>query len=219
MQKGNKRTLFVGVGFILAFVFWTVLICTVDVQAIGPQGSKVGLATINGFFCERIGVNTLLYEITDWLGLVPIAVALGFAVMGLVQWIKRKSLLKVDRSLFILGGFYLCVIAVYALFEVVVINYRPTLIEGILETSYPSSTTLLVLCVMPTAVMQTNERIKNGVLKKCVAWLIVIFTAFTVIGRFFSGVHWFSDIFGGMLFSVGLVVVYFSLVGRKGKDF
>ena len=219
MQKGNKRTLFVGIGFLISFVLWSVLVYTVDVQAIGPQGSKVGLATINGFFCERIGVNTLLYEITDWLGLVPIAVAFGFAVLGLVQWIKRKSLLKVDRSLFILGGFYLCVMAVYAFFEIVVINYRPTLIDGILEASYPSSTTLLVLCVMPTAVMQTNERIKNGVLKKCVAWLIVIFTAFMVIGRFFSGVHWFSDIFGGILFSVGLVLVYYSIWKGVSTDF
>lgn len=219
MQKGNKRTLFVGIGFLISFVLWSVLICTVDVQAIGPQGSKVGLATINGFIRGRIGVNILLYEITDWLGLVPIVVALGFAVMGLVQWIKRKSLLKVDRSLFILGGFYLCVMAVYAFFEIVVINYRPTLIDGILEASYPSSTTLLVLCVMPTAVMQTNERIKNGVLKKCVAWLIVIFTAFMVIGRFFSGVHWFSDIFGGILFSVGLVLVYYSIWKGMSTDF
>lgn len=169
MQKGNKRTLFAGIGFLILFVIWTVLICTVDVQMIGPQGSKVGFATINGFVCERIGVNILLYEITDWLGLVPIAIAFGFAVLGLVQWIKRKSLLKVDRSLFMLGGFYICVMAVYALFEIVVINYRPTLINGVLEASYPSSTTLLVLCVMPTAVMQLNDRIKNGIFKS--AWL------------------------------------------------
>ena len=92
-----------------------------------------------------------------------------------------------------------------------VVKYRPILINGILEASYPSSTTMLVMCVMPPAIMQFNERIKNNVFKKCVNILITAFIAFMVIARLLSGVHWFSDIIGSALLSSGLVMIYHSV--------
>ena len=194
-----------------AFVLWTVAICFVDVRAIGPQSSSVGFAGINGFVHNLTGVHWGLYNITDWLGLVPIFVCMGFGILGLVQWIKRKSIRKVDYDIFVLGGFYIVTIAAYLFFESVVINYRPELINGYLEASYPSSTTLLVMCVMPTAVMQFNSRIKNKVLRNIIAVAIIAFIAFIVIGRLVSGVHWFTDIVGGALLSAGLVTMYYSV--------
>ena len=211
MEKKNKKRLVLGAGLVVAFVLWTVLVCFVDVRTIGSEGSSVGFATLNGFVHELTGVNWLLYTVTDWLGLVPIAAALGFAILGLVQLIKRKSLWKVDHSILALGVFYIVVMAAYLVFEIVVINYRPTLIEGYLEASYPSSTTMLVMCVMPTAAMQLNARIKNTVFRRCVIITIMVFIAFMVIGRFLSGVHWITDIIGGALFSAGVVTTYFSI--------
>lgn len=207
----KRKMLWMGMGLIVVFVLWTVLVSVVDVRAIGPNGSSVGFATLNGYVHDLTGVNMRLYSITDWLGLVPIGVALGFATLGLVQWIKRKSLFKVDRGILALGGFYVAVMAVYILFEFVIINSRPTLIDGYLEASYPSSTTMLVMCVMPTAMMQLRTRIKNNGLKQCVMILITVFTAFMVIGRLASGVHWITDIIGGALVSAGLVITYASV--------
>jgi undecaprenyl-diphosphatase len=139
---------------------------------------------------------------------VPIAVAFGFAVLGLIQWIKRKNILKVDCDILILGGFYLLVMAAYVIFEFVVINRRPVLIEGYLETSYPSSTTMLVTTVMPVAFMQLKARMKNRVARRVVSVAIVAFTVFMVLGRLISGVHWASDIIGGLLISASLVLAY-----------
>ena len=218
MEKKNKKRLALGVSLVVAFVLWTVLVRFVDVQAIGPDGSSVGLATLNRFVHELTGVNWILYTVTDWLGLVPIAVALGFAILGLVQLIKRKSLWKVDYSILALGVFYIVVMAAYIFFEIVVINYRPTLIDGYLEASYPSSTTMLVMCVMPTAAMQLNVRIKNTVFRRCAVIIIVVFTAFMVIGRLISGVHWISDIIGGALLSAGLVIIYYSIGNTLTKN-
>ena len=215
MKNTDKKKFIVGAGFLAAFVLWTVLVRLVDVRAIGPNGSSVGCATLNGYVHKFTGVNFHLYTITDWLGLVPIGVAFGFAILGLVQWIKRKSLLKVDRSLLVLGGFYIVVLAAYIFFEIVVINYRPVLIDGYLEASYPSSTTMLVMCVMPAAMMQLRERIKNDVFRRCVMISIVTFIAFMVIGRLVSGVHWLSDIIGGALISAGLVMIYASVSMQK----
>ena len=218
MEKKNSRLFWLGVGLLAVFVLWTVLIRFVDVEAIGPRQSSVGFATLNGYIHNLTGVNMSLYTITDWLGLVPIGVAFGFAVLGIVQCIKRKSLLKVDRSILTLGGFYIVVMAVYILFEIVVINYRPTLIDGYLEASYPSSTTILVMCVMPTAMMQLRTRIKNDLFRRCVMLTITVFITFMVIGRLVSGVHWITDIIGGALLSTAIVLMYYSIGNIVAKS-
>ena len=207
----KKQKFYIALGLLAAFALWTTAISLIDVQPIGPQGSTVGFATLNVFVHNLTGVHMTLYTITDWLGLVPVVFGFGFAMLGLVQWVKRKSILKVDHSILILGGFYIVTLAVYLFFESYVINYRPVLIEGYLEASYPSSTTLLVLCVMPTAMMQLRDRIKQPMLRKCVSVVITAFIAFMVIGRLVSGVHWLTDIIGGVLLSAGLVILYDSL--------
>ena len=190
------------------FVLWTWAVTVIDVQPIGPNGSCVGFAALNGTVHRLTGVHFPLYTVTDWLGLVPVAAAFGFAVLGLCQWIRRGSPLRADGDILALGVFYLAVIAAYLLFEEIPINYRPTLIDGRLEVSYPSSTTLLVLTVMPTAAMQLHTRIKHQTLRRCIIASIVLFVLFMVIGRLISGVHWLTDIIGGIWLSGGLVMLY-----------
>ena len=217
MKKETKKNFGIAAILLGAFVVWTAAVQLVDVQPIGPQGSTVGFATVNSWVHNLTGVHMSLYTVTDWLGLVPIGVAMGFALLGLIQWIKRKHLRQVDYSIIVLGGFYLLVMAAYVLFEVVVINYRPVLINGYLEASYPSSTTMLVLCVMPTTLMQLNARIKSQTLKRWVGFGITAFILFMVIGRLLSGVHWFTDIIGGALLSAGLVMLYYSITSLEIK--
>ena len=203
---------------LVAFALWTIAIRFIDVKAIGPKGSIVGFATVNQLVHNLTGVHISLYIITDWLSLVPFCFIMGFAFLGLIQWIKRKNLFKVDFSILVLGGFYIVVMAVYILFEIFVVNYRPILISGFLEASYPSSTTMLVMCVMPTAIMQFNTRIKNNVLKRCVTSAITVFIVFMVTLRLISGVHWFTDIIGGGLLSTGLVLMYHSICTLEIKQ-
>lgn len=207
MQR-KHNTLWLGLGLLAAFAVWTGLVSAVDVRPIGPDGSSVGFAAMNGAFHTATGVHWALYTITDWMGLIPAAVALGFAGLGLLQLIRRKSIWKVDRTLLVLGGFYVAVLAAYVLFETVVINYRPVLIDGRLEASYPSSTTMLALCVLPAAVMQLRARVQNAAMRRAVLAILAAITAFLVVGRLLSGVHWLSDILGGALLSAGLVALY-----------
>ena len=213
----RNKSFYVAVSFLVATAVWTVAVCFIDVRAIGPDGSSVGFATLNGLVRDAVGVNMTLYTVTDWLGAVPIAFALGSAILGLVQLFSRKSLLKVDRSIIALGSFYILVVGAFLLFEVMAINYRPVLIDGRLEASYPSSTTLLTLTVMPTAVMQLRERIKNRAVLRGFTVAIAVFTLFMTVGRLFSGVHWFTDIVGGALLSAGLVMLYRSVSSLEIK--
>ena len=207
----NKKILFSGIGAVFAFIAFTAAVSLIDIRPIGPNGSSVGFAALNGFINKITGTNLFLYNLTDWLSIIPLLFIFGFGLLGLFQLIKRKNLIGVDKDILILGGFYFIVLAVYLFFEICVINYRPILINGILEPSYPSSTTLLITCVMVTAALQLYNRIRNHLLRKVMIFAIISFTAFMVIARLISGVHWFTDIIGGLILSTGLITIYYSL--------
>ncbi len=208
MKQHAKRGIISGTALILAFILWTLLIQTVDVRPVGVNGTNVGFAAVNTWFHRLTGVHMGLYTVTDWLGLVPIAVCIGFGLLGLVQWVRRRSIAKVDRDILLLGGYYILVILGYLIFEMIPINYRPILINGAMEASYPSSTTLLVLSVMPTLLFQVNRRAKGQTVRRMTAAFVVLFSAFMVIGRLVAGVHWLTDIVGSVLLSAGLYSLY-----------
>ena len=216
----NKTGIFFvcGVGLLAAFALWTIALSCIDVQPIGPDGSSVGFAAMNDAVHGMTGVSMTLYHLTDWLGLVPVAFAAGFAVLGFVQLVRRRSLWKVDASVLLLGGCYIAVMAAYLYFEMYPVNFRPVLIDGRLEASYPSSTTLACLVIMPTAMMQLHGRISSRKLRRVVMTGMAAFTALTVLGRVLSGVHWASDIIGGMLLSGGLVLLYAGAVRLTRKN-
>ena len=198
----------------VTFILWTVAVCHIDVAPIGPKGSYVGFSTLNVAFHQLTGVHLTLYIATDWLSLIPLGCILGFATLGLIQWIRRRTLAKVDGSILTLGGFYGIVMAAFLFFEQVVINYRPILIDGVLEASYPSSTTLLVLCVMPTTIFQLKHRIKHPGPRNILVWTFTVFSGFMVVARTISGVHWLTDIIGGVLLSAALVLLYLAITQK-----
>lgn len=216
--KKSRKFFYFSICLFAVFLAWTAAVCFVDVRSIGPMDSKVGLAAMNGFVHKMTGVNMTLYTVTDWLGILPVCFVFGFAFLGLSQWIKRKKFCAVDKNILALGSFYIAVAAVYVFFEVFVINRRPVLIEGMLEASYPSSTTVLTLCVMSTAAVQFYLRIKNAVLKRIAVSAICAFAVFMVAGRLLSGVHWLNDIIGGILISASLFMMYYSFIFYENEQ-
>lgn len=207
MERKTNRFALPG-GLLAVFALWTAAVYLVDVQPIGPLGSEVGFAALNGWFHALTGVHLWLYDLTDLLSVVPLGLCGAFGILGLCQWVRRKKLRRVDRDLLLLGGFYLAVAAFFVAFECFPVNFRPVLIEGRLEASYPSSTTLLVICVMSTAQMQLRRRLRPGALRRMVCAMLPCFAAFMVLARLVSGVHWLTDILGGAVLSAALVTAY-----------
>lgn len=218
MKKNGKIEWLVGSMLILAFAVWTILVQSVDVQPIGPQGTEVGFASVNRWFHKLTGVHMSLYTITDWLGLIPVFVCMIFGGIGFVQLMKRRRLFRVDYDILYLGIYYVIVIFGYLIFEIIPVNYRPILIEGFLEASYPSSTTLLVLSVMPTLSFQIKRRVKMASLKNSICILGTLFSTFMVTGRLISGVHWLTDIIGSVMLSAGLFCIYKAVVLRFYRE-
>ena len=201
------------------FVLFAVLIFVLsfDMQPIGPDGSSVGLATINGAVHEFVGVNWALYAITDWGGLVPIASMLVFFVVGLVQLVKGKGPAAVDKAVLLLGVNYAVMLGLFLLFNEVVINYRPVLVDGFLEPSFPSSTSLLAVGAFGPAAAWCSMRLTGKRRQAAVAacWVLA---ALLVAGRVASGVHWITDIVGGVLLGLALTFAYCGAVGCMQRN-
>ena len=207
MEKRRKEILLCGGLFAVAIIY-TLLVKYIDVQEIGPNDSLVGFATINNFMFNLTGVNMLWYDITDWWGFVPLFIAFIYAMIGFIQMIKRRNILKVDKEILGLCVYYIIVIGLYIFFETCIINYRPTLMDGILEASYPSSHTLLSVCICGSSLIINKYLFKNRNFFKAENIISILSILVIVIGRFISGVHWFTDIVGAILISIALLKAF-----------
>ena len=216
----NKNNLFVsGISGLLVMIL-IVLVRFVDVRPIGPEGTSIGLSRLNGFFFRLSGVNILWYHITDWLGVAAILVAFLFAMAGFVQLIKRRSILKVDHEILALGGLYIVVIGLYVLFEIVIVNYRPIIMpDGTHpEASFPSSHTMLVCVIMGSAIMLIGKYVKEKRICRVLRGICAAIIGMTVIGRLIAGVHWFTDIVGGVLISIFLLSLFSEVLKRTRRN-
>lgn len=210
----KKKNLYISIFLIFLSVLFTILVKVIDVKPIGPNNSKVGFSFINEFFHKSIGVNMVWYKITYILGIIIILIAVSYALIGIIQLLKRKSIKKVNREIILLGIFYIVIAVIYVFFEKFIVNYRPILMEGVLSASYPSSHTMLAICICVSSIMVNNKIFKNEFTNSFNVILFILLLV-VVIGRFISGVHWASDIIGGIIISSSLLMSFYTVLDKK----
>ena len=217
-SKKSSRAVVAGVILLLLFLVFTYLISQIDVQGIGPGGSLVGFASVNGFFRDLIGTNSLCYTVSEWLGYLSLLVAALFCLCGLIQWIGRHSLRKVDRELIWMYVFFVIVVLLYVLFEYLVINCRPVLEDGELAASYPSSHTVLVVSVFGMAIAgRFGSIFGSRGLRTAACWISGVLIAAMIATRVLAGVHWFTDVIGGLLLAFCVVCFYTACIRRRRR--
>ena len=216
-MKSKRRNFFISAILILLAIGFTVLVKVVDVKQVGVNETSIGFWAVNQFVFNLFGVNMIWYHITDWIGLVPIFMSMAYALIGFVQLVKRKSLFKVDKEIIILGIFYIIVIGLYLFFEKVIVNYRPILMDGFIEASYPSSHTLMTICLCGSSII-VNKKLFNNKITKFMNILSIAIILITIIGRLISGVHWFTDIIGGSFISIALLMTLYSTINLIKKE-
>lgn len=208
MKNKNQNNLINFATYLISFIVFTIIIKTIDVKSIGPENSSIGLASINNGFHNFLDYNELFYNISKYLGYLSFIIILFYAFIGLKELINKKSIFKVNNKLLLLGAFYILVLAVYFLFEKVIINYRPVLENGVLEASYPSSHTILSICVCLSSIIISKYIFKNKEFVKIFNIVSFILMTLIVITRLLSGVHWLTDIIGGILISLSLIYLF-----------
>ena len=177
-MKNSKKYIISAIVLVVLAMIFTVIVKVFDKGAIGPNNTVVGLQAINDYFKNIFPFNETLYKITKYAGFIPLLFAVYYAFIGLMQLIKRKSLKKIDKRIHLIGGFYVVVLILYVLFDKVALNYRPVIIEGELEPSYPSTHVLLAMCFCLSGVMISRFYIKNKVLRNIInvaSWIMMLF--------------------------------------------
>ena len=210
IMKSKKLT--AGAVLLVLFLILIVLIKTVDVQPVGPENSQIGLAAINTSFHNLTGLQMTLYKVTQVTGYLAILSVVIFGLWGVWQLIQRKSIARMDKDILLLGGLYAALAVCYLFFEKCIINYRPVILDEGLEASFPSSHTMLAMCLMLAAMEQVRRRLKDQPLGRILSMVCAVLLAVTVIGRLLSGVHWLTDILGGLLLGGALYLFYAGLI-------
>ena len=209
-----------GILFLFVFIILILLVKNVDVAAIGPQNTSIGLSSINKSFNELTGTNMFWYYFTQIMGIVAILIVVMFAAIGVMQLIKRKDIRKVDQCIIAAGCLYAVMLAFYVLFEKVVINYRPIIMpdETAPEASFPSSHTMLACVVLGSVFLLLPQYIDDKHSGKIIKIVCAVLMALTVIGRLVCGVHWFTDIIGGVFLSGALLMIFAAFMNPRRKN-
>ena len=220
MRKLNRKYGKAAISFAL-FILTIALVKCVDIDAVGPAGTSIGLSHLNKAVHDLIGVHMFWYQVTNLLGFWAILCGTIFACIGLKQLIERKSLKQVDAKILALGGLFVLLGVIYVLFEKVVINCRPVLMEGetVPEASFPSSHTVLAFVIFGAIAMMLKDYLQDKRLVSMLQNACLVLILVSVIGRLISGVHWFTDILGGIFLSYALLMVFSGLLEKlDGKD-
>lgn len=207
MKKQTVALLWIAALLFVLFAAFTLAVAVLDTAVVtyaSGDTAEIGFASLNQSTFDAIGESAFFYDLTELLGVIALGVAAVFACVGLYQLFKKRRLFAVDHELLLLAVFYVLVGICYVFFEIVVINYRPV----ILEASYPSSHSMLACCIFASAPLAAHRLIESRPLYITVTALCGLLAAVTVIGRLLSGVHWLTDIVGAVLLSAALVTLY-----------
>ena len=103
----------------------------------------------------------------------------------------------------------------YLLFEVLKLNWRPVILKEGLEASYPSTHTLLAVCAAGgAAIFLSRLKIRREL--RLIGIAALCFVGFmTVLCRLLSGVHWVTDVLGGVILGAALLQLYRTLLLEK----
>ena len=196
-------------------ILFSVLTFVVDRKPIGYDGTSVGFSSINGLFAGSFGYNPVMDTLSDIAMYLSFLVVAAFAFIGVMQLIRGKSLSKVDKTIIGLGILYVVVAVLYVAFDKIPINYRPILQPGEteLETSFPSTHTLVICTVLGSGIVAAKRLFKNEMTVRVLKIAFIAIMAIGVCARLFAGVHWLTDIVAGLLFSVTLVSLYTAWIG------
>ena len=213
----QKTKIILSAAFLLLFLLLILLLITVDVDEYGiPSRISDGVVNVDiGLSSVNIGLlakeNDVLFNVAEYLGYIALAVAFGFACLGAYQLVKRRSFAKVDSDIYVLAVFYIIVISLYFAFTQINVNCRPVFADKVLETtepSFPSSHTMLAICVFVSAIYQFKRRISNKTVRISVCTACGVLAVATTVCRYLSGAHWFTDIVGAVLISTSLLFAY-----------
>lgn len=217
MKKSTINIVKLSIGTLI-FITLILLLKFVDVKT-GFNNTELGLYSINNFFYESLAtlnnkVSSLFNFLSD-IGLYYAFILVFVAIIiGIAQWIKRKSIRLVDFKIISFGISLVLLAIIWIVFDrLLIINYRPN--ED--ASSFPSTHIMIVTFVL-IGIIPILKNLTHSVFNKRTYKVIDVVTfiahifiiLLTIVGRLFSKEHWFSDALGGVI--MGITLNYLAIV-------
>lgn len=212
-SQSTKKSVVPAVVTLVLFFALTACLYCIDPRPIAANSSMVGMGFVNEPFNQLTGVNWSAYAASQLGGYISIASMFVFFCVGVAQLAKTRSLKGVDMAIYLLAAAYVVMLVLYVGFDKLALNYRPVLVDGQLEPSYPSSHSFLAVGALGCAAVWARARLSRKV-SAIITALCGILAAFVVVARLISGVHWLTDIVAGVLLGLTLVFAYAYAVDR-----
>ena len=212
--------LLIGLIPLVLFITFTVMVRCVDAHYIEDVG-YLGFYTLNMNVNEfvRQQDNHLFDVLTDILLFLSLATVLPFAIIGIHQLVKRKSLAKVDPLIYFMLGAYILSVVHYVTFILTSINASPLSTPDEIKQSYPSTHVFIFITYLFVALTGLFRYIKMSKVAKISAICVVsILSIIMVIFRLYSGQHYLTDIIGGVLlaaFNITLPYMLYRLIIKE----
>lgn len=212
MKKFINLYTILGASFLFLFILLIILLCF-DKAVIAENGYEVGLSHINNLVNYSYKENVDL--MSDLIFYVTFIVVIYAFSIGLYQLIKKKSLYKVDKSIIIFGIALVIAIIVWLLFDKVIeLNIRPThKIEG----SFPSTHVMLATFFALSCHGFLCLRDQDKLIKYSSLVLAIIIIVIVTITRVIAGVHYITDVCGGLFIGLSFYFCTFGLIKAFDK--
>ncbi|MBQ3436419.1 phosphatase PAP2 family protein [Candidatus Saccharibacteria bacterium] len=154
--------------------------------------------------------------ITNIILISSFVVLAVFAVLGLVQWISRKSLKKVDKQLLWMPLPLLLMAITYVVFDkFIILNVRP---NGSGEPSFPSTHVMVVATIFFVVALALPKYIKSKTARIVLELFIAALIGLTCVGRVVSQMHWISDTIGALVFAFIFSEIYRQIIKKRKKS-
>ncbi|MBP5445901.1 MAG: phosphatase PAP2 family protein [Acholeplasmatales bacterium] len=206
----KKKGLCISIVSLSLFIIMLILLLFVD------KSDEVGLSGFNKLYSHDY--NKALDIISDILFYIVILIFVASIIFFIYKLIKVKDVKKVDYRFYIYYLVAFLAVLIWILFDFVIkINNRPNVIDGQVESSFPSTHVFLTTYILLplTTFFFKKDRERNP--EKIDLDTIITVIAFVVIGaefvlRFWSGMHWLTDCICGLLLGVFLFGLYYFLI-------
>ena len=155
-------------------------------------------------------------KITNIILLSSFVTLAVFVVLGLYQWISRKSLKKVDKHLLWMPLPLALMAIVYVVFDKLwILSTRP---DGSGEPSFPSTHVMVVTTIFLLTAIAIRKYIKSRTMRVVLDILMLALITLVCFGRVLANMHWVSDVIGGLIFAVIFAVIYYLTIRKETNE-
>lgn len=193
----------------LILLIFTILVSFVDVKIYNVTNTEIGLYSLNKIFLVNSINSNYINIISNGIFLICLLVIILMLLLITFEYFKTKKINKNNLNFII---HFLIMVLIWIIFDkILIINYRPILINGNIEGSYPSTHVMVSTFVLLFLSDKLKKIFKNDKIFYIISIGLIIIQS---ISRILLTMHWFTDIIGGLL--IGCLLFFTFLRGEYG---